>query len=436
LLVVMVAAGLLGVVPARAAVSTLEPPTWSAPVDLDAPNEVGRSAAVGIDADGTATAIWLADTGAPPVVVRAATHEPGGSWSDPVDLSEPVELSGSLTFAEDTSGRAVAAWSGFLTADVTLFAATRDIGGHWAPTVALDGAGGNPSGAQATIDEMGHAVLAWQVDGAIRSATYTFGSGWSSVETLTNDAQASRVRVSSNADGHATAVWWLSSFVVMASSRPSGGSWSAPEMISSPGVHAQNANVAQSPGAAARALWSEQHGSDWVLVDAERSDSGTWSAPTDVTPVTFEQGGPILRSDQAGNSVVLFGGIDGGDVVVLGTSRTASGPWTPVVQLTPEGSGSWFADLAVNPGGSAIVVLSGFGSDSTTWTRVLPFGGAWSAPERVDAAVAGTRESRIAANDQGHAAITWTTPFWPPRAQAVTSPTAPPPLVLVPMFTG
>ena len=76
LLVVAVVAASLGVLPARADVPT----TWSDPVNLDAPNEVGSPVAIGMDASGAALAIWLADTGAVERVSSAAPAD-SAAWA-------------------------------------------------------------------------------------------------------------------------------------------------------------------------------------------------------------------------------------------------------------------------------------------------------------------------------------------------------------------
>lgn len=438
LLVVAVVAAFVGVVPARAAVPT----TWSDPVNLDAPNEVGRPVAVGMDAAGNALAIWLADTGAAPKVIRSATRAPGGEWSAPIDRSDRVEIDDPIAFAEDQTGRAVLAWSQYNGAHFTIHAMTIHADGTWDPVVEVSAPDTSAGDAHATIDEQGHAVLAWDGEGGIQTATYSFGGGWSAIDTLDSTNEAAAVQVSSNAAGDVSATWWLQ-YVhqVFAATRPAGGSWTAAVMLSGSGIETSVSGVAQGPGASARAVWTELHGSQWTVVSADRSAIGTWSAAIDIGPTNTTS--PVtIRTNQSGNSVLLLSSAGSVGLALVASSRSPSGPWQPLVPVSPDDRSVSFSTLAMNPNGDAVLAmdLEPPGVPTETWTRSLPVGGLWSDPVRVDRDAVYTSGSQVALNDAGDAVIAWIREGdFPAKVQAVTSPApiAPPtPIVRIPSFTG
>jgi hypothetical protein len=439
-LAAVILAALAGVVPARAAVPT----TWTAPLDLDGPNEVGSPVAVGIDAAGTGLAIWLADTGTSTRILRSATRPAGGEWSAPIDRTDRVEISDPIAFAQDPSGRAIVAWSQWNGSHSTVHAATVLPDGAWTAPIEVSPPLESTNFVQASMDESGHAVLAWNSEAGIKSATFTFGGGWSAIDTLTANSQATAVQIASDAAGDVTATWWLQfDHQVQATSRPAGGAWTSPETLSAGGVETSIPFVAELADGGAVAAWSELHGTDEVLVTADRASGGTWSAPVDLVGVLTSTLA-VLRADRTGSVLLVFGDRVGTDVALFSTSRSASGTWSAVTPASPPGSDVLSSSLATNPGGDALLATDLTAADGTsrTWVRSLPRGGSWSPPELVSGTSTYTGGAQAAVDDAGDAVVAWSTDGTiPPKVQAVTSPApvAPPTpsaVPLVPRFTG
>ncbi len=334
------------------------------------------------------------------------------------------------------------AWSQYNGTHFTIHAMTIHADGTWDPVVEVSAPDTSVGDAHATIDEQGHAVLAWDGVGGIQTATYTFGGGWSAIDTLDPTVEAAAVQVSSNAAGDVSATWWLQ-YVhqVFVATRPAGGNWTAAEMISTSGVETSISDVAQGPGASARVVWTELHGSQWTVVSADRSAVGTWSAAVDIGP-SYGEASVTLRSDRSGNSVLVLTGSGGTGLALVASSRSATGAWQQLVPVSPDDRSVSFSTLAMNPNGDAVLAmdLEPPGVPTETWIRSLPVGGLWSEPVRVDPDAVYTSGSRVALNDAGDAVIAWIREGdVPAKVQAVTSPAqiAPPtPIVRIPSFTG
>ena len=143
---------------------------WAEPVELSGPESF--SPQIGVDAAGTAVAIWTSSYGEEGEYVESSSLPVGGHWSEPTLISGPVaERSARLAVA--SNGQTLAAWPApdpFLEGPVVEGAlgldgeweepTTLSATGAWAvrPAVALDGQGdgavawwaGNPTLPQAT----------------------------------------------------------------------------------------------------------------------------------------------------------------------------------------------------------------------------------------------------------------------------------------------
>jgi hypothetical protein len=83
---------------------------WGSPFDLSPAEELAEGAQVGFDARGNAAAVWTS-ANANPAVVHSASKPPGGSWTPPIELSNPDRGAFEPRLAFDAEGNGVAVWS-------------------------------------------------------------------------------------------------------------------------------------------------------------------------------------------------------------------------------------------------------------------------------------------------------------------------------------
>ena len=96
--------GALVAVPAGAA------PTWTSPIVTLDDSDTARDVDVAVDAAGNATAAWVLD-GDTELSIKASTHPVGGTWSAPVDIATPGDIGDVDLATSSTSGVSVAVWS-------------------------------------------------------------------------------------------------------------------------------------------------------------------------------------------------------------------------------------------------------------------------------------------------------------------------------------
>jgi hypothetical protein len=249
--------------------------TWSAPVTL----AQGVSPAVAIAPDGRAVTVWEGGPGTA-ATVQASVRPPGGQWSTAVTLTTDF---GHPVIGIDGSGNAIAAWAA---ASGAIDTASLPAGGTWtrvktlAPRGQAVGLAVNPAGAaiitwatrgatladsgtvlggfttpvtvgppppypightHVALNDVGQAALAWATGTANMAATRSAGGTWSTPTQL-SAAPDGPVDVAIDGAGDAIAVFeqlhvagTSYTAAVYASTRPAGGSWGPPALLSVPG---------------------------------------------------------------------------------------------------------------------------------------------------------------------------------------------------------
>jgi hypothetical protein len=83
---------------------------WSAPVRISEAGLQAEEPQVAVAADGTATALWVRYS--PPRILQSATRPPGGSWTEPVEVTSFFTDANPRTpqLAVDAAGTATAVW--------------------------------------------------------------------------------------------------------------------------------------------------------------------------------------------------------------------------------------------------------------------------------------------------------------------------------------
>lgn len=211
---------------------------------------------VSMNEAGTALAVWTAENLNTFNDHTTVSFLPfGGSWTTPFyfpgDAGQPQDSSKPYGFI-NPSGNAVVVWVAKDVNDQTIWhisAGTYNVGTNtWSSPVNLDTAVGLGNIFEFTprcgMDAAGNAVAIWTADevaGPVAKAAYFNGTSWEPAITLGPSDFAgltSAADVVIDLNGNATAVWTGPGpdFFVYASSRLSNGTWTVPQVISTPGT--------------------------------------------------------------------------------------------------------------------------------------------------------------------------------------------------------
>ena len=266
-------------------------------------------------------------------------------------------------------------------------------------------------------------------DSAFRSMIRPFGGQWSALGPVSGigDSDVRRPQVAVNAHGDAVAVWSADNqdaakYVVRVSSRPAGGAWSEPAIVSDGAIFDSSQDVAIDEQGNATVIWTEFPGTGGgpIVRSASRAgNGGGWSEPVELSEGSVN-GSPRLAVDPQGTVTAVWLGTaphdpgPGSVTVVRSNSRSAGGTWsaaTTVALSSEAGVASAAApQVAVDAQGNATAAWGSFDSADgyVVQTARRPAGGSWSAANDLAAG----QSPQVAVDAKGNATAIWesTTP--------------------------
>ena len=181
-------------------------------------------------------------------------------------------------------------------------------------------------------------------------------------------------------NGDAVAVWAEGS-ALKASVRPAGGSWSAPEPVSTADHGTPYAQVVVDATGFTTVVWTQWNSGGHYSHYVTRPAGGAWSAVKDLEPGSY------------GEAVVLDLAADG---TVTAAWQSPSG--SVRVSRHPVGSSTWTTPVTAGSGFSPVLATGPGGHQALAWTdsvsgrvkaRVIASGGDWAAASTEDVSPAG-----------------------------------------------
>lgn len=238
---------------------------------------------------------------------------------------------------------------------------------------------------------------------------------WTAVRSLSLSGQAGSAQIAVDPAGNATAVWARfdgNHFRIQSSRRPVGGSWSAPVDLSAGGQNASAPQVAIDRSGNATAVWLRYDGISERVQSSRRTATGPWSAPVPVSPDSEpnqDAASPQVAVDPSGNATAVWSRYDGTFSRVQTSYRPTGGSWTVPQNRSVEGAGGHDPKVAVDISGNATVVWylhpAGPGVDTIQVSQRIS--GAWSSPLNLSPADGPSYLQQVAVDAAGRAIVVW-----------------------------
>jgi IPT/TIG domain len=379
---------------------------WSEAVKLNEPLAANLPQ-VAVDAQGDAVATWLRSNGSTDVV-EAALRPAGGSWQAPVVVADAGGF-GIPYVAVDSEGDAVAVWERDNGAGGVVEAATLPVGGSWQAPVVVSAAGHRGSQPRVAVDAQGDAVVVW--DGGsgfpteVEAASRPAGGSWQAPVVIST-ADSTWARVAIDSQGDAVAVWERSAgnnnSVTEAASRPAGGFWQAPVVIS-PG-YGENPGVAIDSQGDAVAVWATANLE--VLEAGLRPAGGSWQAPAVVSDAGGFANTPDVAIGARGEAIAVWENDKGNHDVIEAATLPVGGSWQAPFVLGAGGGFARLPQVAVDSQGDAVAVWED-GTGVVVEAASRPAGGYWQPPIVLSRTGVAAYEPQVALGAQGDAVAVW-----------------------------
>lgn len=298
---------------------------WSEPVQIDdrhtarRPDRGADAVQVAASAGGGAWAAWFQSDGRRSAIEASRLSPDTGSWQGPrrIDLRSAAgaTLPALATLAD---GRVLAAWLQDLHGHAAVFA--RVLGDDArAPAQRLDdpGLAASPTAVQLATDAAGNAVAVWQQPGARR--TEAWAAHWSAAQGRWSAARRLDVApepdyapaVAGAGDDQFVAAWerGAAGRERVAASRWTGHGWSAPQLLSAPGLRARRVALALDAQGELAAAWIQGDATARRVALRRLALAGWAGAPARLLGGAGLQGPAVsatLGLDPAGDAAVAW----------------------------------------------------------------------------------------------------------------------------------
>lgn len=315
-----------------------------------------------MNAAGQAVAAWIS-LGSERMI-EVASRTPQGSWGAADELSVAGGGPNHVDVAIGPAGEAAVVWTGYQnTSDYIIRAMTRSASGQWGPPIELSKPGQNAWEPKVAFDSRGDVVAAWSrwnADGdtIVQVAEKASGQAWGEPDDLSAEggmADSPEVAVS----GDRAVVVWERELIIEAATRDLGGAWQPAGEISGP--ESAGPALGMDDEGNAVALWSS--GSQYSLRNAEVASlpfGGDWTEPTTISEDLAAEGAqPQVAVDPAGRAMAVWTAWNGTERIVEAASGEVEGGWGAPATISPAGSWSQRADVAMDSMGNAAAVWQG-----------------------------------------------------------------------------
>ena len=331
-----------------------------------------------VSQDGTAYAIWE-DTYNSEYVgdIHFSSRPAGGPWDASVQVNDGLGSAFNAAIAVDGNGNAYAVWGDYRNGDWDIYFAYRPVGGDWGTNVRVndDLGTGQQFRPAIVVDHSGNAYAVWDddrnssgEDETVKDIYFAYrpaGGDWGAnvkVDPEHSSGWQTRPSIAVDSVGNTYAVWdGEDPDGVFFAYRPVGGSWGADVKVDI-GIGGSNRmpDIAVDPDGNAYAIWIGE--ADFLpdIYFAYRPAGGAWGASETVNDVTdvVDWSPPAIAVDADGNAYAVWEDDRNNGPDIYFSYRPAGGSWEEniLVNQSPGESYRTLPDVGVDGHGKIYVV--------------------------------------------------------------------------------
>lgn len=386
---------------------------------------------IALDANGTATVVWVDMRNGSGNEIFAACRPAGGQWSSNVRVSDDPDpvTKGQPAIAVDAAGNAYAAWYDFRNNIGDIYFSYRPAGGQWSANTPLDSDfypfQGSPDIA---VDAAGNAYVIWQqrengedIFFAYRAVISTTWSTGIRVNDDLGTAYQYLPAIALSANGDAYAVWGDqrdSNPGIYGAKRTSGGEWSANEQVDDDiagGASQDWPSIAADASGNTYAVWRDLRNGNADLYFAYRPAGEDWGTNVRINDDTGTAhqwtSHHAVAVDATGNAHAIWMDQRNGDWDIYAAYRPMGGAWGTNVRINDDGgtASQGGAAVAVDVDGNAYAIW-GDARDGEwgIYFAYRPVGGSWGSNVKVSANPAIQQDSPdLAVDADGNVYAVW-----------------------------
>lgn len=392
---------------------------WSSPATLSSGGNA-EQVRLAMDPAGNAFANWqlsFANT----QMVQSSILPVGGTWANPIDVSDPSSGINDHELAIDWSGNAYASWNPSEGGTSFILASWRPSNQYWSSSTILQ-YGMSESSPRLAARAWGTAIAVWTglsgSNSVIQASSYANGQ-WALPGVIVSDPtqNADHAAVGIDQNGNAIIVWESNngSNTVIQSSICAAMVCSAPYSLSYPGDTSLAPKIAVNSAGQAVAVWKRWNGGNWVVDSATYINNAWWTMPVQLSLPGQDADMPQVGIDQYGRAAVIWKRSDGNNNIIQGTVSLGGSTWIRPLSISAPLQDADMPNLAVNDQGQVVAVWSrsdGSNAIAEASTTTLTAAAAspfnfWSVPVDLSMAGSDALNPRAIIDGSGNVVTAW-----------------------------
>ena len=324
--------------------------TWSSPYDLSASGEDNKQAKLMVNENGTAVAIWIRSDGTHDRIQESHSSNGGATWSTPKFISDAGQNADSPALAINNNV-VIAVWTRYNSTHYIIQEKHSTNGGiGWSTAQDLSLSGQNASAPDIALNDIGKSVVVWtRYDGSDwviqERHSADGGASWPNPPTQrSTGGQDSYIpKVAMNNSDETIVIWQRSdsthNLIRECYSPNAGTNWIGPQVLSTPGQNAAEAQVIINNNGVGIVVWKRNNGLYDVVQSIRSPDAGaSWVALTDLSISTQDSYFPEIALNDNNNAVAIWTTYNGANYILKRKYSTDGGAtWSAVYDLTPLG---------------------------------------------------------------------------------------------------
>jgi hypothetical protein len=392
---------------------------WSAPATLSSGGDA-ENVRLAVDPSGNAFANWQLSF-ANIALVQSAILPAGGSWTNPVDVSDPSDVVNDHELAIDWAGNAYAVWNPSDAGTPFILASWRPSNQYWSSSTILQ-YGSSQAAPKLAARYYGTAVAVWTgsngTNTVIQAANYQ-NNAWVFPAIVVSDPtqNADNAAVGIDQNGDAIIVWESNngSNTVIQTATCTAGVCSAPYILSYPSDNALASQVSVNSAGQAVVVWKRWNGGNWVIEAATLMNNSWWTMPVEISFPGQDADLPQIGIDQFGRAAAVWKRFDGSDFIVEGSASLGGGTWIRPLAISAAGENADTPYIAVNDQGQVATTWSrSDGSNAIAEASITTLDQAaaspssfWSTPVDLSLAGADALNPRVTLDGSGNVIAAW-----------------------------
>lgn len=388
---------------------------WTIPSNLS-PAGDAENVRLSVDPSGNAYANWQYNLSGTQII-QSSVLPFGGSWSSPINVSDPSDAINDHELAVDLAGNAYAVWNPITGNQQEFILATyRPSGFTWLASTILQNSALETNPRVAAL-YYGTATAVWTgtsgTNSIIQSANFA-NSNWILPAVVISDPtqNSDNSAIGLDYNGDAYAVWESNNgtnITIQSATRLS-GVWSSPVNLSYANDYALEPQIAVNSNGMAVAIWKRYDCGNWIVEAATFVPNIGWTLPVELSYPGEDADLPQIAIDDYGNAVAVWKRSDGSNNIIQSSQLSNGSLWLLPVSLSLAGEDADTPKISSNNSGQYVAAWSrsnGTNAVVEIASINLQSGASWSAPTDLSAAGADALLPQVTVDPSGNSVVAW-----------------------------